>query len=354
MTPVHGTYFTQKILSWNQHSNDRKMPWKGEKDPYKIWLSEIILQQTRVEQGLSYYNKFIQSFPTVHHLAKADDSTVFKLWEGLGYYSRCKNLISSARVISNELRGIFPVKYDEIIKLKGVGTYTAAAIASFAFNEPVAAVDGNVTRILSRFFGIQEDPASTTGKASFIKLASSILPQNQAGIFNQAMMDFGATVCKPFPACDACMLHKKCFAYTNHVVDKLPVKNKKLLKKKRYFNYVIAEKGNSFLVRKRTGKDIWQNLNEFILHESPADELSERNIEARVSELFNGSPFAIVSISKPYKQLLTHQVINSIFIHIRLHERKSIKGYRFESKSMLKQKPFPRIINEYLQDTGLI
>src|SRR5450432_3260301 len=189
--------FTKKLLKWNLGSNTRTMPWKGEKDPYKIWLSEIILQQTRVEQGLGYYQKFIKAFPTVQQLAKAPQEKVFKLWEGLGYYTRCKNLIASALFISKDRKGKFPTDYESILGLKGVGPYTAAAIASFAYNLPHAVIDGNVFRVLSRYFGISTPIDSPDGKKLYALLANELLDKQEPGLYNQAIMDLGAVICKP-------------------------------------------------------------------------------------------------------------------------------------------------------------
>ncbi|HLA58283.1 MAG TPA: hypothetical protein VK622_05965, partial [Puia sp.] len=203
--------FTDRLLEWNKHQNIRSMPWKGIKDPYKIWLSEIILQQTRVEQGWSYYEKFVKAFPTIDDLARAPEEKVFKLWEGLGYYSRCKNLIHTARYISSELNGIFPDNYEDILLLKGIGPYTAAAISSFAFNEPRAVVDGNVQRVLSRYFGIAIPIDSLQGKKLFQELAQTLLDKSFAGIYNQEIMDFGAVVCKPQnPLCTQCVHQQNC------------------------------------------------------------------------------------------------------------------------------------------------
>ena len=225
-------YFTHRLLQWNSTENNRQMPWKGEKDPYKIWLSEIILQQTRVEQGLAYYNRFIEKFPSIDKLATAPETTVFKLWEGLGYYSRCKNLIATAKHISEELKGKFPDAYMDILNLKGVGPYTASAIASFAYNLPHAVVDGNVMRVLARYFAIDTPIDSTEGKNYFTILANKLLDKNQASFYNQAIMDFGATVCKPqLPLCPTCPLQKECVAYKNNAVQGYPVKEGKLVKK---------------------------------------------------------------------------------------------------------------------------
>src|SRR5262245_24307425 len=261
--------FTKKLLTWNKSSNKRQMPWKGEKDPYKIWLSEIILQQTRVEQGLEYYKKFIAKFPTVHDLAKAPEQQVFKLWEGLGYYTRCKNLVATAKVISKEKGGKFPNTYEDIKALKGIGPYTAAAISSFAFNLPYAVVDGNVFRVLARVFGVSTPIDSTAGKKYFTQLADDLLDKKQPGTYNQAIMDFGAVICKPeAPLCNQCPFNKTCYAYLNKKISELPVKEKKISIRKRWFYYfIIGNKDQSAIVQ-RTAKDIWQELYEYPLIET--------------------------------------------------------------------------------------
>ena len=206
--------FTQLLLKWNSSLNHRPMPWKGEKDPYKIWLSEIILQQTRVEQGWAYYEKFVSNFPTVHDLAKAADQRVYKLWEGLGYYNRCKNLLITARLISKQHKGKFPNTYEHLLSLKGIGPYTASAIASFAYNLPHAVVDGNVFRVLARFYGIATPIDTKPGIDLFNKIATENLSKKQAGVYNQSLMDFGATVCKPVaPNCASCIMQKNALLF---------------------------------------------------------------------------------------------------------------------------------------------
>jgi A/G-specific adenine glycosylase len=232
--------FTRKLLEWNNFLNNRVMPWKGETNPYRIWLSEIILQQTRVEQGLEYYNNFIKSFPDVHSLAKAPEGEVYKKWEGLGYYTRCKNLIATARNISENYNGIFPSGYDELIKLRGIGPYTAAAISSFAFNEKRAVVDGNVQRVLARYFGITTPVDIPEGKKLFGNLAQSLIDEDSPAKYNQAIMDFGATICKPRnPLCNECIQASDCTAYRNGFVNDVPVKQKVLVKKTRWMYYFI-------------------------------------------------------------------------------------------------------------------
>jgi len=234
------TIFTDLLLKWDKKSNHRPMPWKGEKDPYKIWLSEIILQQTRVEQGWSYYEKFISTYPNIHLLAKAKENEVFKLWEGLGYYNRCRNLLFTAKHIVTTFNGIFPSNYEDLLKLKGVGPYTAAAIASFAFNLPHAVVDGNVFRVFARYYGIHTPTDTKEGLTIFNKIASENLAFKKAGIYNQALMDFGATVCKPMsPLCGDCVMQNTCAAFAQKTVGQLPIKEKVIQKKKRYFDYFL-------------------------------------------------------------------------------------------------------------------
>ena len=265
----HQFFFSSSLLLWNKIRNKRRMPWKGEKDPYKIWISEIILQQTRVQQGLDYYNNFIQQFPDIKSLAVAEEEKVYKLWEGLGYYSRCRNLIETARHIHNNLNGIFPDKYEEVLSLKGIGGYTASAIMSFAFNKPYAVLDGNVYRVLSRFFGIELPINSSEGKKYYATLSQLLLDKKQPALYNQAIMDFGAVVCKPvLPLCNICPLQKKCIAFLENKTTSLPVNNKIIKQKERFFNYFIVRHKQDFYVAKRSGKDIWQNLYEFILIES--------------------------------------------------------------------------------------
>jgi A/G-specific adenine glycosylase len=344
--------FARQLLKWNRIYNRRAMPWKGEKDPYKIWLSEIILQQTRVEQGLEYYNRFIITFPTIHHLAKAPETKVFKLWEGLGYYTRCKNLIATAKFISNELNGKFPEQYDKILQLKGIGPYTAAAISSFAFNLPHAVVDGNVFRVLARFFGIETPVDSTEGKKLFTALANNLLDKKKPGIYNQALMDFGATVCKPQqPLCVICPLKASCVAYLQGLVNVLPVKEKAIAKRLRWLYYVVIEYNGLVYTRKRMSKDIWENLYEFVLHENES-ELTNKEIEKLdfLKKIIGKIKFKLLDVSKIYKQQLSHQTIYGQFIKIIIDEPVAIKGYKAVNTKQLNKLPFPRLITGYLAD----
>ncbi len=348
------TFFSKKILFWHENDNMRKMPWKEEKAPYKIWLSEIILQQTRVEQGLSYYNKFIIKYPTVNKLALAQEEEVFKMWEGLGYYSRCKNLIATARFISFELNGIFPDKYENILQLKGVGEYTAAAIASFAYNLPHAVLDGNVLRVLARFFGIYAPIDSAIGKKKFNILAHQLMGKAPPALYNQALMDFGATVCKPqLPVCDTCILQKNCVAKNQSAVKELPVKQKKIVKTHRYFFYIIAHYENKIYVRKRIEKDIWQNLWEFILIEVEAKTTCELLLKSSELKAIVGEKYDVQKISGVYIQKLTHQKIEGVFIHIKLPRSIQMKDFVLVDENKMSTLAFPRLITNYFDGKGM-
>lgn len=341
--------FTQILMNWHSEENTREMPWKGEKDPYKIWLSEVILQQTRVAQGMRYYQDFISKYPTIIHLAKAKDPDVFKLWEGLGYYNRCKNLLHTAREIAGKKNGIFPNQYDDIIALKGIGPYTAAAIASFAYNLPYAVVDGNVFRVLSRYFGISEPIDSAQGKQLFTELANRVLDKQNAGLFNQAIMDFGATICKPFaPACSVCPLQKYCTAFREGRVNQLPVKEKTLLRKHRWFYYFLFEYDGKILVNLRTGKDIWQNLNEFYLLETEEQvRWDEKSVKHWLKEQIGIYKAAVTFISPVSVQQLTHQQIKGQFIKVELSSIPPfLNHYNWQPVKKIGKLAFPKFITE--------
>ena len=304
-------------MHWNRHSNTRIMPWKGEKDPYKIWLSEIILQQTRVEQGLKYYERFISNFPNINRLATAKEEKVYKLWEGLGYYSRCKNLIETARFISKKLNGNFPDTFEDILGLKGVGHYTASAIASFAYDLPYAVVDGNVFRVLSRILGIKKPIDATEGKRLFSQIAFEMLNKKEPGLYNQALMDFGAVICKPYPLCNICFFKDHCFAFKNNLISQLPVKEKTIKITTRWFNYLVIEYNKKTYIHKRVQNDIWKSLYEFILMEYSSD-TPVRKILANAEEMkiLKKNSYKIISISPVYSQQLSHQKILGRFIKI--------------------------------------
>lgn len=328
------------------------MPWKGEKDPYKIWLSEVILQQTRVEQGWAYYERFITHYPTIQKLASAKDEDVFKLWEGLGYYNRCRNLLFTARKITNDYKGNFPSAYHEILELKGVGPYTAAAIGSFAFNLPLAVVDGNVFRVLSRVFGVHTAIDSTAGKNEFTVLANEVLDRKEPGLYNQAIMDFGATICKPaLPLCNHCPMKKICTAYKEGKVNQLPVKEKVLKKKHRWFYYFLMEHEGKLLVNQRQGKDIWQDLHEFYLLETDEQiKWDNKLVKEWLHEQFDITKPEVLHISPLHKQQLTHQEIKGQFIKAKLATiPQSLQHYQWLPANEMDKLAFPKFINQYLE-----
>lgn len=278
--------FSRILIDWYT-KNKRELPWRNTTNPYHIWLSEIILQQTRVNQGLPYYESFTSKFQTVNDLANASEDEVLKLWQGLGYYSRARNLHTTAKFINANLNGIFPKQYDEIIKLKGIGPYTAAAIASFAYKEPVAVVDGNVFRVISRYFGIFDDISTTKTRTVFQNLANELICKNDPDLFNQAIMDFGATQCTPKnPDCLNCIFEENCFAFRNKKTNELPIKLGKTKVSSRYFNFVIYKDRHDFtVIEKRLEKGIWQNLFQFPLIET-ATSIDIENMKAQINESY--------------------------------------------------------------------
>ena len=346
--------FAKVLLKWHSKENTRSMPWKGEKDPYKIWLSEVILQQTRVEQGWAYYERFLEAFPTIGDLARAPEGRVFKLWEGLGYYSRCRNLIATAKTIATIYNGQFPADYQSIRALKGVGPYTAAAISSFAFNLPHAVVDGNVVRVLSRYFGISTPIDTTTGKKLYTDLAESLLDRTKPGLYNQAIMDLGAVVCKPQnPLCPSCPQRSDCQAFLKGWVAQLPIKEKTLQKKKRWFYYFIIETSDDKVyIRQRPAKDIWADLYEFVIWEAPGAVYPDDLLRSEVlTKIFGKQSLTVKYISKLYRQELTHQTIQGQFITIRIEKPlKTLKDHILIDKDKLNEYAFPKFINAWLQD----
>jgi A/G-specific adenine glycosylase len=346
--------FTQKLLEWNKTENTRQMPWKGESDPYRIWLSEIILQQTRVDQGLRYYMHFIKEFPTIRDLASASDDKIYKMWEGLGYYTRCRNLIDTARKITNDHNGIFPDNYEAIKALKGIGPYTAAAISSFAYNLPVAVVDGNVQRVIARYFGLSTPVDNPAGKKLFADMAQAMLDVEQPSIYNQAIMDFGAVICKPAnPLCTICVQRVDCQAYLHGFVNKVPVKEKSIIKKSRWLYYFVVQQNNKVYVRQRKENDIWQQLYEFILMETD-EPIEDPSVFYEFIHTITGrSTFCITGISKLFRQQLTHQSIHGKFIEVTLTgNAPSISGYKKLSSAQLKQLAFPGFINSFLASSA--
>ena len=270
--------FAETLISWyDDHKRD--LPWRGETDPYKIWVSEIILQQTRVQQGWDYYHRFLDNFPNVKTLAEADEEKVLKVWQGLGYYSRARNMHAAAREIMAEHHGIFPQTYDKIRSLKGIGNYTAAAIASIAFHLPYPAVDGNVIRIVSRIFGICDDVTQPAVVKRITAICETEIDPDQPGVFNQAAMDFGAMQCVPRnPKCNECPFQSSCYAFKNNLTDTLPIKKKKGESKHRFFHFTIYLSDNQTIIEKRTSSDIWKNMYQFPLTETDSEKWPEKPV----------------------------------------------------------------------------
>lgn len=307
--------FSSKLIDWYLQ-NKRDLPWRLTNDAYKIWLSEIMLQQTRVAQGLDYFKTFENHFPTVFDLAKADEQLVLKLWQGLGYYSRARNLHYTAKYIVEHHDGKFPSEFSEIKKLKGVGDYTASAIASIAFDKPHAVVDGNVYRVLSRVFGIDTPINSTEGIKEFKSLAQSLIDTNQSGNYNQAIMEFGAMQCKPKnPNCEDCPLQDMCIAFEKKQIDQLPVKLKKTKVRNRYFNYlVVLSSDGKTILNQRTQKGIWQNLYEFPLIESESISNEKKILTTEEFKNYKFENFDLSLYNKtPIVHKLSHQHLHTQF-----------------------------------------
>lgn len=343
--------FSDWLLRWHSNENRRDLPWKGEQDPYKIWLSEILLQQTRAAQAMPYYYNFISAYPTVQMLAAAADDDVFRLWQGLGYYSRCANMLTTARMVVNEPDGKFPNTYEGLLKLKGVGVYTAAAIASFAYGLPHAVVDGNVYRILSRYFGEATPCDTTAGKKLFSELANEVLAKKDSAAHNQAMMDLGASVCTPQkPACDSCPLLNGCYAAKQGIVAMLPVKSKKVKVRTRYFNYFVLTYRGEVWIRKRGEGDIWKNLHEPLLVETAGETtLNELANKAELSDIKKYLPTSDAGVS--FSQQLTHQRIRSTFYCLELPQRMTItdSSGKWMSRNELNKLAFPKTVVSFFE-----
>lgn len=349
--------FRKDLVEWGA-SISRPMPWKGSKDPYKVWLSEIILQQTRVEQGLPYFERFVERYPSIMDLAEAKEDDVLKLWEGLGYYSRARNLHFTAKFVAKELGGKFPSDHKSILALKGVGPYTAAAIASFAFGLSHAVVDGNVFRVLTRIFGIDTPVDSTAGKKEITNLASALIDPQAPAAYNQAMMDFGALQCTPkAPNCIACPFQNRCIAFKKNKVSSYPVKSKRIKKRNRYFQYLVLEYNGLVWLQQRTEKDIWQHLYEFPLLETEELELSAQQLKRHPDwqKAFNDSRAQIVEKTKLFRQVLTHQNIHAFFWEVQLEAPLSAPSNHLFSvdRKNLSKFAFPKIIDWYLNDKSL-
>lgn len=349
--------FSKKLVGWYLE-NKRVLPWRNTDNPYFIWLSEILLQQTRVEQGLEYYNNFIYRFPEIKSLAEAKEEEILNLWQGLGYYSRARNLHFAAKQIINNYNGRFPDKYEDILKLKGVGPYSAAAIASITFNLPYPVKDGNVLRVISRIFGIKTPVDSTLGKKEINAVLVNLIDHKNPGTFNQAIMELGALICKPqSPLCNDCVFINECYAYNNNSINILPVKSKIVKQRNRYFYYIIisySNKNDSYLyINKRIHKDIWRNLYDFPLIENE-NELSftDNSIFNAINNFLNTDKFTIKSISNQYKHKLSHQTIYAHFIELQIdsiNKLKILEDYHNIKIEDLSNYPIPKLIENYIE-----
>ncbi len=336
--------FSQRLLYWHA-TVDRDLPWKETADPYAIWISEIILQQTRVAQAIPYYYAFLENFPTVMDLAEAEEDQVFKVWQGLGYYSRARNLHFSAKYVVEELAGKFPATHEEILKLKGVGPYTAAAIASFAYGLPHAVLDGNVMRVLSRHYGIDSPIDKTSTKHEMQAIADGLLDPDRPAHFNQAMMDLGATICTPKKYnCAACPLQETCHAHLKGNQDLLPRKKKKIVKKTRFLNFIVPidREGNTYL-RKRNDRDIWAGLYEF--------PMAEASVQESYRETLSALGWALKSeliYTEEVRHILTHQVIKAQFFLLKVQALPANDQYPLHKWDNLKNFALPRLISKLI------
>ena len=324
--------FAETLIGWYEE-HKRDLPWRGETDPYKIWVSEIILQQTRVQQGWNYYLRFIDNFPNVKTLAEAKEERVLKVWQGLGYYSRARNMHAAALEIMAKHGGNFPNEYAKILSLKGIGAYTAAAIASIAFHLPYPAVDGNVIRIISRIFGICEDVTQPAVVKKITTICKTEIDPKQPGIFNQAAMDFGAMQCVPRnPDCVECPFQSSCYAFSNHLVDILPIKKKKAEQKHRYFHYTVYLSDNKTIIEKRSGNDIWKNMYQFPLTETDSDD-------------FAATP------TFSTRETLSHQIIHAHFYVKNVKKLpKLTENQTIIDFDNIEQYPMPKIMTLFLRD----
>jgi A/G-specific adenine glycosylase len=344
---THIANFGKKIITWYQQ-NKRNLPWRNTTDPYKIWVSEIILQQTRVNQGLDYYNRFIASFPTISILANAPEIEVMKLWQGLGYYSRARNMHYAAKQVVNDMQGQFPNTFEKIKKLKGVGDYTAAAIASIAFDQAVPVVDGNVFRVLSRVYAIETPINSTKAKKEFFELAGNLLANNEPAYFNQALMEYGALQCVPqSPDCSKCIFITGCLAYKNKLVALLPHKNNSTKVSERYIYYIVLTQGSNVYMEKRARKDIWQNLYDFPAIESTFPISIEKLLTSTdFNAIVKSNEFTVGTITEHKVHKLSHLNIHATFIRINLPAGNNISFY---SEEKVLQLPVSKLIDSYIK-----
>lgn len=341
--------FARLLIEW-YHEHKRDLPWRNTNDPYLIWISEIILQQTRVAQGYAYYQRFIERFPNLESLAAAEENEVLKYWQGLGYYSRARNLHQAAISVN----GVFPIKYEDILKLKGVGTYTAAAICSFAYNQPHAVVDGNVYRVLSRFFGINEPIDSGKGKKIFASLAHDLLDKIQPALYNQAIMDFGALQCTPLsPDCTVCPFKNRCFAFNHNMVSSLPIKQNKTKTSERFFYYLLIRDNGNIYLNKRTENDIWKNLYELPLIESnTALAVDDFIRKQEFASIFKENSVVNVRLLNKTKHVLSHRIIYADFYELEAQDIKMdfLSKYTKLNMADLELYPVSRLMHNFFEN----
>lgn len=343
--------FSSILLEWFR-ANARDLPWRNTSDPYHIWVSEVILQQTRVMQGISYYYRFIERFPSVKSLADANIDEVMKVWQGLGYYTRARNLKAGAIQVVQNYNGQLPKTYKELLTIKGLGAYSAAAVASFAFGEAVPAIDGNVYRILARIFGIFTPIDSSAGKKEFFALASELIPHDEPGTYNQALIDFGALKCTPrAPRCTSCPFANFCYAYQNNLILALPAKGKKKPPTDRYFYYFLIKHNGDTFIKRREGKDIWHSLYEFPIVETKT-KLTPTQLVKTIDNLsfFNGSRVKILDISNPVRHLLSHRTIWATFIIVEIDRPNYLLSNEFVRIPIgrVNEYSLPRLIDTYM------
>jgi A/G-specific adenine glycosylase len=349
-------YFSEKIVEWYRE-NHRKLPWRETRDPYRIWLSEVILQQTRVAQGLPYYQRFISHYPSVFALASAPEEEVLRHWQGLGYYTRARNLIRCAKVVVSEHGGCFPNSYEKLRSLPGIGDYTAAAIASIAFDEPVAVLDGNVFRVLARYFGVRQDIAQSSSRKVFADLAATLIPREYPGTYNQGVMEFGALCCVPkAPQCADCTLAPGCYAREHRAQTLLPVRNVRKSARKRYFYYFVFISGNRIAMRKRSDRDIWQNLYDFYVAETSQHQTLRKVLEKDEKLRPLAGRLPELEITGTYRHKLTHQEIHARFVVVRPPFKRAAlpTGLTFFSKKGLERLPKPVLISRFLADRKIL
>jgi A/G-specific adenine glycosylase len=344
-------YRESQILQDWYAANKRDLPWRGTKDPYLIWISEIILQQTRVVQGMDYYNRFVRRFPDIQHLAEAEQVEVLKFWQGLGYYSRARNLHEAAQTIYWHLNGVFPNRYDELLALKGIGEYTAAAIVSLAWNQPYPVVDGNVYRVLGRLFAIETPVDTAKGQKEYREVATLLMPPEKAGLHNQAIMEFGALQCVPHhPDCVSCPFSATCAGYASGNVHQYPVKQNKTKTRDRYLNYFFILLGRDTYINRRTGKDIWEGLYELPLIETktPMD-ITDLQNEAAFRQLFDATGQPVISLKAcDVKHILSHQILHANCYQVEIQkENATLKQYLKIPVPVIDEYPFPKLISTF-------